>query len=262
MAILLASLLDADWLRLADEVRTVDIAGVDGFSVDIMDGRFVPRLAFGPHIVSTIRGLTDALIEVHLMIANPEKQVGEFCDAGADQIIFHVEATEEPLRLIKAIKSRGLRAGLSLLQESPVGLITDHMLESIDALNFLAVPVGYGGQKTSGQTLDRITAIRERAACVNPLLAIEIDGGMKPDNCSAFVKAGADVIIIGTGIYKSGNYDEAVRTARHNMRAINAESARRQENFLKVSKRSRLIRCRETEYRENPAARNRKTTRI
>ena len=232
MAILLASLLDADWSRLQEEVQAVDIAGVDGFSIDIMDGIFVPRLTFGPYQVAIIRNITEIPIDVHLMITKPEKQIEIFCDAGADQVIFHIEATDDPLALIKYIKSRGLQAGLALLQDTPLEEITDHMLESIDALNFMAVPVGYGGQKASNNTLERIQIIRERAKNINPMLAIEVDGGMKPNNCADFVDVGADAIVIGTGIYKSDDYNEAVRRAKQNMLKNDFEARKRLEAFL------------------------------
>ena len=232
MAILMASLLDADWARLGDEVRGADQAGVDGISIDITDGIFVPRFTFGPNAVSVIRNITDLPLEVHLMIANPEKQVEIFCDAGGDQIIFHIEATNDPLALIRYIKSRGLQAGLSLNEETPLEKLTDHMIEAIDAVNFMAVPVGYGGQKPTERTFEKIHTIRERAKNINPLLAVEIDGGMKPDNCAEYVEAGADVIIIGTGIYKSSDYGEAVRIAKQNMLFNDDVSRKRLEVFL------------------------------
>ena len=238
MAVLLASLLDADWLKLEEEVRAVDVAGVDGFSIDIADGHFVPRLTFDPLIVSKIRNITDAPLEVHLMVSEPEIHIKQYCDAGADQVVFHIEATDDPFPLIKYIKSQGLRAGLALLLETPLERITDHMLESIDALNFMAVPVGYGGQKVSEHTIERIGVMRGRARDINPQLAIEIDGGMKPDNCAEFVKAGADVIIIGTGIYKADNYNEAVRIAKQNMLVGDIESRKRLETFLSKPGRS------------------------
>lgn len=232
MAILLTSILDADWLNLSNEVRAVDKAGTDGFSIDIMDGIFVPRITFDVHIVSIIRNITNVPLEVHLMITNPEKQIEKFCDAGADLILVHVEASKDPLALIKYVHSRGLQAGLAILQETPLDAISDYMLESINALNLMAVPVGYGGQKPSDKTLERIQTIRERSKNINPNLAIEIDGGMKPENCSKYVEAGADLITIGTGIYKSGNYNNAINIAKENMLQNDYISRKRLETFL------------------------------
>ncbi len=232
MAILLASLLDANWMNLADEVQAVDAAGIDGFSIDVCDGQFVPRITFGPHIASKIRNITDLPIEVHLMVSKPEKFVEQYCDAGADQLIFHVETTNDPFALIDYVKSRGLQVGLALCRDTPLTMITDRMLESINALNFMAIVVGYGGQKASEHTLEKVQIIRERAKSINPLLALEIDGGMKAYNCADYVKAGADVIIMGTGIYKTDNYNDAVRLAKQHMLENDVESQKRLKAFL------------------------------
>lgn len=232
MAILLASLLDADWLNLEKEVREVDAAGVDGFSIDVCDGQFVPRITFGPHIASKIRNMTDLPIEVHLMVATPEKFIEQYCDAGADQVIFHVETTNDPFALINYVKSRGLRVGLSLCRESSIELISDELLASIDAVNFMAIVVGYGGQKAADKILEKVEALRDRAKIINPSLALEIDGGMKSYNCGKYVNAGADVIIMGTGIYKADNYSDAVKEAKQNMLYNDAESRWRLRTFL------------------------------
>ena len=232
MAILLASLLDADWSNLEKEVRSADVAGVDGFSVDICDGQFVPRFTFGPQIVSKIRNMTDLPMEVHLMVSTPERFVEQYCDAGADQIIFHVETTKDPFALINYVKSRGLCVGLALCLESPVDLITDEMIASIDAVNFMTIPVGYGGQKASEETLKKVESLRKRAESINPHLALEMDGGMKSYNCSKYVDAGADVIIMGTAIYKSDNYANAVNEAKKNLLANDVESKERLKRFL------------------------------
>jgi len=232
VAILLTSILDADWSKLADEVRAVDNARTDGISVDIMDGIFVPRTTFGPHIVSIVRNITDLPLEVHLMVVKPENHVEKYCDAGADQVVIHFEATDDPLSLVNYIHSRGVSAGLALLQETPLEVLTDSLIESIDTLLLMSVPVGFGGQKPLPQTIDRIKAIRERVKNMNPDLAIEIDGGMKPDNCTDYAVAGADGIVIGTGIYKSDNYENAINTARTNLASDEATSRRRLKDFL------------------------------
>jgi len=232
MAILLASILDCDWENLEEEVRAVDNIGVDGFSIDVMDGHFVPRITFGPHTVSKVRNITDLPIEVHLMIIKPEEQVEMFCDAGADQLIFQIETTPDPLSIIDYIHSRGLQAGLSILVETDLSCLTEEILGSIDALNFLAVPVGYGGQKPSPATFDRIATIREKAKSLNHNLALEVDGGIKPDNCGDYVKAGADVVTIGTGIYKAENYESAICFAKGNISYDDVVSRKRVERFL------------------------------
>ncbi len=232
MAILLASILDADWLKLTEEIQAVDSAGIDGFSIDIMDGNFVPRITFGPHIVSQIRNITDLPIEAHLMIANPDEQIKNYCDAGADQILFHLEASKNPVAMIDYIHSRGLLAGLAILIETDLDAVSDEILEKIDALNLMAVRVGYGGQKPAENTIERIIALRERAKILNPNLVIEIDGGMKQDNCGNYVNAGADIIVIGTGIYKASDYSEAIAAAKANMNFDASLSKKRLNSFL------------------------------
>ena len=230
MAIVLASLLDADWNRLGEEAYAAAEAGVDGISIDIMDGEFVPRITFNPAHASIIRNLVDIPIEVHLMTASPEKHVQAFCDAGADQIIFHLEATDNPLSLINYIKSRGLRAGISVLKETSLDAISDELLGVVDAINLMSIKVGYGGQVADDITLDRLRALRKRAESLNPSVALEVDGGMKHNNCARFVNAGADVIIVGTGIYKSNNYNEAIKLIKANL----TENAETSYNRLKT----------------------------
>ena len=232
MAILLASILDADWQNLAKEIQSVDKAGVDGFSIDIMDGNFVPRITFGPHIVSMIRNLTDLPIEVHLMVSNPEKQIESFCDAGADQVLIHFEATTNVLPLIRYVHSRGLSAGLAVLCDTDLKKISDEVIGESDAINFMAVPVGYGGQKPQDNVIERIESFRARAAAINSSLAIEIDGGMKQNNCERYVQAGADAVVIGTGIYHSDDYNEAVSLAKKNLHYEDISSRQRLEKFL------------------------------
>lgn len=232
MAILLASLLDADWLNLEKEVREADAAGVDGFSVDICDGQFIPRITFGPHIASIIRNITDLPMEVHLMVATPERFVEQYCDAGADQIIFHIETTNDPFALIQYVKSRGLRVGLALCLESSLDLITDRMIDLIDAVNFMTIPAGYGGQTASDEVLEKVKMLRTRTQNINPSLALEIDGGMKSYNCKEYVNAGADVIIMGTGIYKADDYAVAVKEAKLNLEYNDMQSRKRLKTFL------------------------------
>lgn len=240
MAIVLASLLDADWSKLGEEACAAAKAGVDGISIDIMDGVFVPRITFSPIHASVIRNLVDLPIEVHLMTAQPEKHVQAFCDAGADQVIFHLEATADPLSLINYIKNRGLRAGISVLKETPLDAISDELLGAVDAVNLMSIKVGYGGQVADDITLDRLRALRKRAETINPSVALEVDGGMKHNNCARFVNAGADVIIVGTGIYKSGNYMEAVKLVKENLTENAEESSNRLKTFFAQPSRKNI----------------------
>jgi len=234
MGIILASILDADWSRLPDEIRDVDRAGVDAFSIDVMDGQFVPRETFSPETVLEIRNITGLPIEVHLMVNSPEEHVKKYCDAGADQVVFHLEAAKDPLAIIEYIHSRGLQAGIAILKETPLENISDEVFTSIDALTLMSIKVGFGGQKPSPETIDRIKQLRERAEKMNPNLAIIIDGGMKPGNCSEFIGAGADGVVIGTGIYHADNYEEALKLAKQNANSDDPVARKRLEGFFAI----------------------------
>ncbi|WEG11012.1 ribulose-phosphate 3-epimerase [Pullulanibacillus sp. KACC 23026] len=234
MALVLASILDADWDHLPKEIQDVDQAGVDAFSIDIMDGDFVERTTFSPETVSQIRNITKLPIEVHLMVSRPEDHVEKYCDAGADQVVFHLEATKDPLSLINYIKSRGLLSGVAILKETDLSQLSDEVLEAIDAITLMSITIGFGGQKPSPETIDRIKALRERANQVNPNLAIVIDGGMKPNNASIYTEAGADGVVIGTGIYHADNYEEAIQLAKKAIHSEDPVSRRRFKEFLET----------------------------
>lgn len=210
MAIIAASILDADFANLQSEVNRVVRAGVDMFTLDIMDGRFAPRITFGDYIVACIRNWVDVPLEVHLMIDEPERSVENFLDVGVDLVVFHLEATKRHREIISAVRERDRAVGMALLSDTPVERVFE-WVGDLDVVNFLAVPVGFGGQKSAPDTLDRIQRLRRFAEGVNPNLVIEVDGGVKPSNAAAYVEAGADMLTVGTGIYHAPDVNEAVR---------------------------------------------------
>lgn len=234
MSIIVASILDADWLNLRSEIERVDAAGVDAFSVDVMDGHFAPRITFGAQYLAQIRNWTDLPIEAHLMIANPEGSLEIFCDAGADQVVFHTEATDAPMRLIEYVRERELCVGVAIQVDTPVSALSDDVLRHVDVVNLLAVPIGFGGAATAGDTEVRIAELRRRGEDLGNAFAIEVDGGVKPSNCAQYAVAGADLLTIGTGIYKSGNYDEAVTEARNALSPFRDASRPRVADFVSV----------------------------
>jgi ribulose-phosphate 3-epimerase len=236
MAVLFASILDADRERLPDEIRAAGRAGVDGFSIDVMDGKFVERVTFGPETVRLVKENSPLPVEAHLMVSGPDAALEAFCAAGADQITVHLEAAEDPLGLVRRIHALGALAGLAVLQETDLEDIPDELFAELDALNLMAVPVGYGGGAPSPGLIARIEAARARANALNPGLVIEIDGGMKPQNCGEYVKAGADFIVMGTGIYKAPDYAAAVGEARQNLGRDDAASSQRTEKIRKKAK--------------------------
>jgi ribulose-phosphate 3-epimerase len=233
VALIAASILDANYARLREEITRVDAAGVDAFTLDVMDGHFAPRISFGDQIVAKVREWTTLPIEVHLMIESPQRWAQRFCDAGADLIIFHVEASRAPMDVIQIIRSEGRSAGIAILSHTPIDAISDDLLSEIDLVNFLAVPVGFGGNAAASDTLARVHALRQRVSTLGLDIAIEVDGGVKPDNASDFVSAGVDMLTVGTGIYHARDVNAAVQVLRSKAAAGNVDDAKRRlELFL------------------------------
>ena len=214
MAVIAASILDADLSRFEHEVSRVAAAGVDAFSVDVMDGHFVPRVTFADYVVALVRNWTDLPIEAHLMVAEPERLIQKIADAGADMIVFHLEATSKHDEVISHIRDERRRVGIAIKEDTPLDALSDELLSAVDLVNLLSVPIGFGGSPSAPDTLDRIRALRHRADSVNANLAIEVDGGVKPENAHQYVDAGADMLTVGTGIYRASDAVAAVNTLR------------------------------------------------
>jgi ribulose-phosphate 3-epimerase len=214
MAVISASILDADFSRLRAEVERVRDAGIDAFSLDVMDGHFVPRITFGEYVVAQIRNWVDVPLEVHLMVAEPEKWIQRMCDAGADLILFHLEATDDPMRIVEHVRSERRSVGVALRAETPIDDLSDELLQALDVVNLVSVPIGFGGGRSAPDTFTRLALLRERADAVARQLAIEVDGGVKADNAPRYVEAGADMLTVGTGIYHAPDETQAVKLLR------------------------------------------------
>ncbi len=210
MALIAVSILDADYANLRDEVENADKAGVDIFTLDVMDGIFVPRTSFGSYLVARVREWTNLPINIHLMTVTPIKQVQKMYDAGADSITFHLEATTDPLEVINAIKSYGLLAGLAIHIETPVTKVFD-FLPHIDLVNLMSVRTGFGGLPFHSGTLQKIRDLSKEIAITKKNVAIMIDGGVKVNNIHEIASTGGDILVVGTGIYHSDDYVESVR---------------------------------------------------
>jgi ribulose-phosphate 3-epimerase len=223
----MASILDADYSCLRSEIERVDKAGVDAFTLDIMDGRFVERFTFGDQLAAKIREWTSLPIEVHLMVSEPAGWARRFCDAGADMILFHLEATSNPMEVIDVVRSEGRSVGIALLSETPVSALDLRLLESVDTINFLAVPVGFGGAPPANNTLDRIQELRARCDEEGVDVAIEVDGGVKPNNACEFAQVGTDLLTVGTGIYHADDLASAMRELRACADTGDVDGARR-----------------------------------
>jgi ribulose-phosphate 3-epimerase len=226
MAIIAASILDADFGNLEHEIARVARAGVDMFTLDVIDGWFAPRLTFGDYAVACVRGWTDLPLEVHLMIEEPERSFEKFLDCGVDLVMFHLEATRRHGDIISAVHEQNRAVGMALLSATPVEFVFD-WVHALDVVNFLSVPVGFGGNKSAPDTTQRIKRLREFAQNVNPDLVIEVDGGVKPYNAVDYVEAGADMLTVGTGIYHAPSAEDAVRQLRENTAGPKDELARR-----------------------------------
>src|SRR5262249_5323805 len=157
---------------------------------------FVPRVTFADYVVALVRNWIELPIEAHLMVEAPERLIQKICDAGADMVVFHVEATSKHQEIVRRIRNEGRCVGLAVKEDTPLGTIPDELFSSIDLVNLLSVPIGFGGNPSAPDTFDRIRVLRERAALVNPSLAIEVDGGVKPTNAAEYVAAGADMLTV------------------------------------------------------------------
>lgn len=212
-----ASVLAADFTRLGEEVRAVDQAGSDWIHLDIMDGRFVPDISFGPGIVKAIRRCTDKPLNVHLMVVEPERLLERYRDAGADHLLVQAEpgSTVHLHRVLSGVRDLGCRPGVVIDPATPIVWI-EHVLHLVDIVLVMTVNPGFGGQAFLPEMLPKIAALRslctERG--INP--HIQVDGGVDPETARACVAAGADVLVAGSAIFGSKDYAATIAQMRAN----------------------------------------------
>jgi ribulose-phosphate 3-epimerase len=239
MAVISASILDADFGNLRHEVVRVAEAGVDAFSLDVMDGAFVPRATFGELLVGQIREWVDLPLEVHLMVRDPSSWVERMVEAGADLVMFHLEAARDPMTVIERIRRHGRLPGLAVRNDTSIANVPDEILAAVDVVNLVAVKLGWGGSASAGDTFERIAELRARLDAMGAGTAIEVDGGVKPENATGYVEVGADMLTSGTGIYHAPDAAEAVRALSASTRGEADDLARRRlATFLSVPSRS------------------------
>ncbi|MEK0372476.1 ribulose-phosphate 3-epimerase [Corynebacterium mastitidis] len=213
--IIAPSILAADFSRLGEEIARVSTA--DWVHVDIMDGHFVPNLSFGPDITATVRALTDKPLDVHLMIENPERWVERYARAGAATLIFHVEATEDPVGLARTIRDLGVRAAFSLKPATPIEPYLSH-LEHFDEVLVMSVEPGFGGQSFMPDQLDKVRALRREIDARGLDTLIEIDGGISEETIGAAAQAGCDAFVAGSAVYKAEDPAGMVTSLRERAR--------------------------------------------
>ena len=168
--------------------------------IDVMDGHFVPNITMGPVVINGIRKATNLLLDVHLMINEPENFISDFIKVGSNLITFHVEATKNPLNLINQIKNEGLKCGITLKPSSDISLIEDY-IEYVDLILIMSVEPGFGGQKFIPDMLDRIYHVKDMTNKLNSKPDISVDGDVKLSNAKQIIDAGANILVSGTGIF-------------------------------------------------------------
>jgi ribulose-phosphate 3-epimerase len=209
MPIIAPSLLSANYLQLQQDCNMLNDSQADWFHLDVMDGRFVPNISFGPMLIEFFRKATNKICDVHLMIEEPEKYTEQFKNAGADNLTVHIETCRHLHRNIQQIKSLGMKAGVALNPHTPVELLKD-VLADIDIVLIMSVNPGFGGQHFIPNTLNKIKQLRNMINEQSLDVKIEIDGGVTLDNAQSILAAGADVLVAGNTVFKSANPTETI----------------------------------------------------
>ncbi len=203
------SLLSADFMNLQSEIEMLNQSDADWLHLDIMDGVFVPNITFGMPVISQIRKLTNKVLDVHLMIVQPERYVADFKAAGADILTVHYEAVTHLHRCVQQIKEAGMKAGVSLNPHTPVSSLAS-IISDLDLVLIMSVNPGFGGQKFIPESVNKIRELKIMAAEKNPDLIIEIDGGVSPDNVKMLSEIGVNAVVAGSAVFKAANPTETI----------------------------------------------------
>jgi ribulose-phosphate 3-epimerase len=207
------SILSADFSRLGEEIRAVDQAGAEIIHIDVMDGHFVPNITIGPLVVKAVRKITSRILDVHLMIAEADRYLEAFAEAGADWITVHVEACPHLHRTVARIRELGKKAGVVLNPATPLDSL-DFILEEIDLVMLMSVNPGFGGQSFIPSTLRKINLLKQRIDQLQLGVGIEIDGGISPATITRVAEAGANIFVAGSAIYGQADYRAVISEMR------------------------------------------------
>lgn len=214
------SLLSCDFGRLADEVRALEQAGAKLLHLDVMDGHFVPNLSYGPVVCEAVRRVAHLPLDGHLMISDPEKHLDAFVDAGCDSLTVHIEAVPRPRGLLSEIRRRGLLAGVALNPPTPVEKIAD-CLDLCDQVLVMSVMPGFGGQAFQEVALDKLRALRSQ---VGREVLLAVDGGVNRETVESAARAGADLLVVGSAIFRSADYGDELSELTRRARIPSSEA--------------------------------------
>ncbi|MEG1554232.1 MAG: ribulose-phosphate 3-epimerase [Rikenellaceae bacterium] len=203
------SFLSADFLNLERDVTMINKSNAEWIHLDIMDGVFVPNISFGLPVVKAIRSVTKKVLDVHLMIVDPDKYIDAFANAGADYLTVHVETTTHLHRTLQAIKAKGMKAGVSLNPHTPLSSI-EEVITDIDLVLLMSVNPGYGGQSFIEHSIDKVKRLKKMIVDNNASTLIEIDGGVSLKNARTLFDAGCDALVAGSAVFGSDNPSETI----------------------------------------------------
>ncbi len=210
MFIVSPSVLAADFAKLGDEIKKTEKAGAAYSHLDVMDGMFVPNMSFGAPVIASIRKASKLIFDVHLMICDPQRYIDDFVKAGSDIITIHYESCEDPHSVIKYIKSKEVKAGISIKPATPVEVVYP-MLKDLDMVLVMTVEPGFGGQKFMPDMLNKVRKLRSYAIEHGIDIDIEVDGGLTAENVGQATEAGANVIVAGSAVYNAKSAKEVIK---------------------------------------------------